>query len=120
MPLVQVRFRLSRFSAEEEMELGKFLRTLPSVVAQALHVEEMKEAHLSAHDIEVWVNPTDILDIQAVDVAIVVEANDYEPRRARLQKAAECIIAMFPETLKVSGKTCSAWVRLAPGAYIES
>ncbi|OHA63544.1 MAG: hypothetical protein A2842_01845 [Candidatus Wildermuthbacteria bacterium RIFCSPHIGHO2_01_FULL_48_25] len=116
MPLVEVRYKGDRVSGGHIRNLVR--NVLPLEVAKALHIEEHSDAHLVPGDIEVWVNTTGGFDVQAQDVAIVIHATDFEPRRARLKVATAQVAAAVKEALPL-GLTGYVWILLSPAEFVE-
>lgn len=115
MPEVKVYYKIG-VSALDIARLCKMV--LPLEVASALTVPDVPEANLFPDDIEVHAFPVGPFDVQEVDVAIVVEANDYPPRREKLEKAKDHILEQACRALNERKViTTNVWVRLAPGAF---
>jgi hypothetical protein len=74
------------------------------------------------NDIEVHADPVGPFDVQSVDVAVIVEANDYPQRRAKLESVKNRLCADIGRVLMGPNGvfTSSVWVRLAPGAFGEA
>lgn len=107
---------------------------LTRAVAEALHVEEDPDAHLTEDDIEVIVRDVrHDLDVGNVTLAITVFANDYPARKANLDERREKIeeavrafiaseffvkecLLKFQKELK-RDKKAFVWVLLAPGSF---
>ena len=108
-------------------------QVLPQEVAEALHIPEMLEAHLTPANIQVWADRVDVFDVQRVDVAVIVNANDCPPRRAKLKLATVHLLIKISEALTTTkdpvdvtgypGRvrfSSNVKVMLTPGAFEES
>ena len=119
MPEVQVRYK----SNVPSIMVDHLCRdVLPKEVAAALHTPDMPEARLSSANIQVWADPVGLFDVQSVDVAVIVDANDYPPRRAKLEIAKEHLLNKIDEALttRESKFSSNIKVRLTLGAFGES
>ena len=118
MPLVWVRYKFETIfgfrTLERSLKLKKLCQEiLPREVSRTLHIEEIDEAHLTPEDIEVWTNQTNpYLDVQKVDVAIIVDANEYDARDAKKYWAAKEIADQAHQTLG-EGVSGSVWIKPA-------
>lgn len=129
MPEVQVRYKKYVPSTMVEHLCRD---VLPKEVAAALHIPDMPEARLSLANIQVWADPVGPFDVQSVDVAVIVDANDYPPRRAKLELAKVHLISKISEALmtrepqdvtgypKGTRFSSNIKVRLTPGSFRES
>jgi hypothetical protein len=92
---------------------------LPRLVAQALHAEENKDAHLTETDIVVSFHEFGPLDTHRYDVEITILANDYPERSANLQ--TERMPALKTEVRKTLSDWLSfdVYILLGKGGFEE-
>lgn len=101
-------------------------QALPSLVAEALTVEEA-DGQLAPEDIEVWVLPENPGDVNPYHLGIVIFAQEYPSRRAKLDEARAYIIrgleTIVPDAFADYGDLTSkrgfVWVLLGPGSFGE-
>lgn len=109
---------------------GEIAFILPQFVAAELTVEE-EDGQLSPSDIEVRVLPKSPEDIDHYDLSIVIFAQDYPSRRAKLDEARAAIISELEDALPLicDESDCFTWypprikgfvwVLLCPGSFGE-
>lgn len=114
MPLAFVNYRdivLDRGGVKRIVE------ALPELVAKSLSVEE---GRLVPGEVGVRTRRADAMDILTHDVEIVVFANHYPEREAKVQEAAEEINTSVEDLLAGTGLRSYVWVLLTPGGFSES
>lgn len=107
---------------------GEIAYILPQFVAAELTVEEVG-GQLSLEDVEVWPLPKspDDVDPNNYDLSIVIVAQDYPSRRAKLDEARAAIVNELQDVLPLICDTYDAssiikgfvWVLLCPGSFGE-
>lgn len=113
MPLAIVSYR------EVVLDHGgirEVVEALPQLVANALSV---KAGPLVPGDIEVRTWRVADMDIVHHDVGIVVFANRYPEREAKLEKSTEKIKASVEDLLAGTGLTSYVWILLGLGSFRE-
>lgn len=130
MPLVLVRYS----TAIHPRAVGEIADDLRSFVAEVLTAQEA-ESKLSPSDIEVWVEEEKTCDVSLHTLQIVIFANDYPSRRAKLDQARALIVsrlkARLPDYLRRwpsrklpdpkgrFGLKGYVWVLLCPSSFGE-
>lgn len=116
MPLVLVTRDPHKISKSKLVHL---VSCLPKRVAEALHVQNVPEAHLTPEDIEVRVQEPDRFDIRRYDLEIVIFASHFPEREAelpqRIRHISEFVGGIFHDT----GLSGFVYVLLAPAAFAE-
>jgi hypothetical protein len=102
-----------------EQKLTDFVSLLPEIVARALHVKENPDAHLTANDIEVWVQESGRLDVNAKDIQIIIWANEHPERLADLEQRKDFIVQYVRDSFYSKILTGYVWVLLQPAAFGE-
>lgn len=121
MPLALVKYNHIHPRAVAEVT-----RLLPTLVAEALTVKEA-DGQLTPVDVEVFALEENCLDVNPYHLGIVIFANDYPSRRAKLDEARADIIrgleAGLPDILRryeisrdIKG---FVWILLCPGSFGE-
>lgn len=115
MPLVEVYYG----PVINEGQLIELKRSLPKLVAAALHVEEVKAAHLTETDVEVRFCEAGKLDVLRYDLEITVFANNYPGREANLQSLRVPRLANDVFNLLYSWQTFDVYVLLGTGGFAD-
>ena len=125
MPLVLLKYDPESVPSAMAEEIAYIL---PQFVAVELTVEEA-DGQLSPKDIEVWPLPKspDDVDCNSYDLSIIIVAQDYPSRRAKLDEARAAIINELQDALPFVCDTYEVpgiikgfvWVLLCPGSFGE-
>lgn len=118
MPLVSLRC-----SSKVSHELKQLLAmNLPLLVAGALHVEEVLDAHLLPPHVEVAVSDVGPYDVNSSDIGVMITANMYTERTADIDRRVHAIALGLRRLLNEDGRHdfkgyvwCPPW----PGGYVE-
>lgn len=134
MPLVMVRYDPVKLGliadpideglwwGDSSDKFRSFTALIPGIVAEALHVEAVPDAHLSAADVGVHVSQRENGDVGSYGLEITVLANDYELRRLDLDRRRSEISAGVQGAVKACltravGLNVCVWVLLCPGSF---
>lgn len=116
MPLVVVQYNPN---CVPEHVLMSIIKALPESVADALHLEKKRGAHLSPGEVEVRAQKVGQYDMNTTDLAISIWANDFPERRASLEmrrrQIAEGVRRVLADySLNIRGYV---WLMLHDAAY---
>ena len=116
MPLVNLDYRSEALTSQI---LGELAHALPAIVADALHVAEDKNAHLTEQEVEVRVRESGPYDVNIKDIGIHVMANLFPGRAASLEQRKDWILMRIRTFLADYDCNLSVgvWVTLHPAAY---
>ena len=101
-------------------ELEALFKNLPTIVSETLHIEEVKEAHLTVEDIEVVIEQSNRdLDIRGYkDFFVTVEAMHFPQREARRNELAEVMVARIKSVVD-HARQFSVWLTPPIAGYAE-
>lgn len=123
MPLVLVKHARLGMHPRAVADIAQ---ALPALVAEALTVEEA-DGQLAPEDIEVWVLPENPCDVNPYHLGIVIFAQEYPSRRAKLDEARAYIVRgletivpdIFSDYGDLTRKRGFVWVLLCPSSFDE-
>lgn len=118
MPLVVINYKAGRLPEDLIRSLAL---EIPDIVASALSVEENPEARLGPEDIEVRVQESGKMDVNAKDLEIVIWANSYPERLLNFAERKDMILVDIRAFLADydSNPSGFVWVLIQPGAFGE-
>jgi hypothetical protein len=117
MPLVTLAYKPDRVL---EQMANRLMHALPEIVAQALHVPSNEDAHLTEDEVEV--RPIELRkSLNAMDIGIIIHANDYPERRQNLDERRNVVVEAVRRFLADYDRnlSVSVWVQLLVSSYGE-
>lgn len=119
MPLVNIRWYQG--AGMHANRASNIAASMPELVAQYLHVEEVLRAHLTTKDIAVFVDEgnlaTDVLG-SALDFTVRIEAMYFPERMQKVQEAADKIFEELHERFR--NLRFNVWIVLPIAGFAET
>ena len=98
-------------------DVARLCLKLPILVADFLGMDKT-QPELDESEVEVWVMPHDVRDVNPKDIGITILADDYPERREALNGVSRSIAAVLLEYGQLHhGLTVNIRVRLAPADF---
>jgi hypothetical protein len=114
MPEVKIKYKTD----EDRELLVPILEKLPEIIAEELHVEEIKEAHLTPSNIGIDVRQHGPLNKNTLPIEIIIEAHFFEERKANIQERVKKIHTRMTEGHKPFPQ-CYIWVHWINGSFFK-